>query len=103
MDGIIESILNFGTLFFILEDVDVSNEGLREDFGLYNHALFAMFIFFKFSKTITLLLNYMVVLVLMSNLGVWCVLLVFVCCGVLLLMGKGNGELVVGFMNVVAL
>jgi len=73
MDGIIESILNFGTSFFILEDVDMSNEGLREDFCLYNHALFAMFIFFKFLKTITLLLNYMVVLVLTSNLGVWCV------------------------------
>jgi hypothetical protein len=62
-----------------------------------------VFIFFKFSKTITLLLNYMVVLVLMSNLGVWCVLLIFVCCRVLLLMEKGNGELVVGFMNVVAM
>jgi hypothetical protein len=103
MDGIIENILNFGTSFFILEDVDVSNEGLKKDFCLYNHALFAMFIFFKFLKMITLLLNYMVVLVLMSNLGVWCVLLIYVCCGVLLLMEKGNGELVVGFMNVVAM
>jgi len=45
MDGIIESILNFGTSFFILENVDVSNEGLREDFCLYNHALFVVFIF----------------------------------------------------------
>jgi hypothetical protein len=34
---------------------------------------------------------------------VWCVLLIFVCCGVLLLMEKGNWELVVGFMNVVAM
>jgi len=86
MDGII----NFGTSFFILKDMDVSNEGLREDFCLYNHALFAMFIFFKFLKMMTLLLNYMVVLVLTSNLDVWCVLLIFVCCGVLLLMEKGN-------------
>ncbi len=78
-------------------------KGLREDFCLYNHALFVVFIFFKFSKTITLLLNYMMVLVLMSNLGVWCVLFDFVCCGVLLLMEKGNGELVVGFMNVMAM
>ncbi len=31
------------------------------------------------------------------------VLLIFVCCGVLLLMEKGNEELVVGFMNVVAM
>ncbi len=61
------------------------------------------FIFFKFSKMITLLLNYMVMLVLTSNLGVWCVLLIFVYCEVLLLMEKGNGELVVGFMNVVAM
>jgi hypothetical protein len=45
----------------------------------------------------------MVVLVLTSNLGVWRVLLMFVCCEVLLLMEKGNGELVVGFMNVVAM
>jgi hypothetical protein len=45
----------------------------------------------------------MMVLVLMSNLGVWCVLFDFVCCGVLLLMEKGNGELVVGFMNVMAM
>jgi hypothetical protein len=102
MDGIIESILNFGTSFFILKDVDVSND-LREDFCLCNHVLFDAFIFFKFSKTITLLLNYMVVLVLTSNVGVWCVLLIFVCCEVLLLMEKGNGELVVGFMNVVAM
>jgi hypothetical protein len=53
--------------------VDASNEGPREDFCLYSHALFVVFILFKFSKTITLLLNYMVVLVLTSNLGVWCV------------------------------
>jgi hypothetical protein len=45
----------------------------------------------------------MVMLVLTSNLGVWCVLLIFVYCEVLLLMEKGNGELVVGFMNVVAM
>jgi hypothetical protein len=83
--------------------VDASNEGPRDDFCLYSHALFVVFIFFKFSKTITLLLSYMVVLVLTSNLGVWCVLLSFVCCEVLLLMEKGNGELVVGFMNVVAM
>ncbi len=51
----------------------MSNEGPREDFCLYNHALFVVFIFFKFSKMITLLLNYMVVLVLTSNLVVWCV------------------------------
>ncbi len=87
----------------VIEDVDVSNEGPREDFCLYSHVLFVVFIFFKFSKTITLLLNYMVVLVLTSNLGVWCVLLSFVCCEVLLLMEKGNGELVVGFMNVVVM
>ncbi len=53
--------------------MDASNEGPREDFCLYSHALFVVFILFKFSKTITLLLNYMVVLVLTSNLGVWCV------------------------------
>jgi hypothetical protein len=32
MDGIIESILNFGTSFFILENVDVSNEGFKGGF-----------------------------------------------------------------------
>jgi len=32
MDGIIESILNFGTSFFILENVDVSNEGSKGGF-----------------------------------------------------------------------
>jgi hypothetical protein len=47
-------------------------KGLREDFCLYNHALFVVFIFFKYSETITLLLNYVVVLVLMSNRGVCC-------------------------------
>jgi cell division protein FtsW (lipid II flippase) len=51
----------------------------------------------------TLLLNFMVVLVLMSNFDVGCVLLIFVCCRVLLLMEKGHGELVVGFMNVVVM
>jgi hypothetical protein len=51
----------------------VSNEGPREDFCLYSHVLFVVFIFFKFSKTITLLLNYIMVLVLTSSLGVVCV------------------------------
>ncbi len=74
MDRIIESILNFGTSFFTREDVDMSNEGLREDFCLYNHALFAMFIFFKFSKTMTLLLNYMDGAC--SNVKSWCVVCV---------------------------
>jgi hypothetical protein len=70
---------------------------------LYNHALFVVFIFLIFLEMTTLLLNFMVVLVLMSNFDVGCVLLIFVCCRVLLLMEKGHGELVVGFMNVVVM
>jgi hypothetical protein len=44
--GWFKSILNFGTQIFILEDVDVSNEGPKEDFCLYNYALFVVFYIF---------------------------------------------------------
>lgn len=42
------------------------------------------------------LLNCVVAFVLLSNLGVWCVMFIFIHCVVLLLKEKDDGELVIG-------
>ncbi len=91
MGGITKS--TFGGLLLVLEVWT----WLTRTFLLWKrHVLFLVFMFCKFSIVMVLLLNCVVSFVLLSNLGVWCVMLILIHCVVFILKEKDNGELAIG-------
>jgi hypothetical protein len=89
---------HFWWVAFGFASVNMINMDFKEGCFLLwkKHVLFLAFMFCKFSIMMALLLNCVVVFVLLSNLGVWCVMLILIHCVVLLLKEKDNGELVIG-------